>query len=201
MNKRICLLWLAVILLTCLLTGCTQTDSTLAEAPEFSKPVATQDRAEPVQGDLPEQTEPESAIPPEPMEEAPEEEPGEEQIETKEPEEQTMQITIGAHQFTVLLENNDTAAALVEQLPLQLDMSELHGNEKYNYLPFSLPTDAYAPGEIQTGDVMLYGDNCLVVFYQSFSSSYSYTKIGHITDVTDLQEAVGAGNVQMTFAK
>ena len=111
-----------------------------------------------------------------------------------------MKLTIGEYQFTVILEDNETAGELAKQLPLTLNMSELNGNEKYNYLPFSLPTDAYSPMEIKSGDVMLYGDNCLVVFYESFRSSYRYTKVGHIEDVTDLKEAVGAGGVQMEFS-
>ena len=114
-------------------------------------------------------------------------------------EKNTMIITVGEYQFTVSLEDNETVSELKEHLPLTLDMSELNGNEKYNYLPFSLPTESYAPGTIQAGDVMLYGDDCLVVFYKSFSTPYRYTRIGHIDDAADLQTAVGAGGVQMVF--
>ena len=111
----------------------------------------------------------------------------------------TMTITVGDHQFTVTLEDNAAAAALKDHLPLTLDMSELNGNEKYNYMPFSLPTEPYSPGSIQTGDVMLYGDSCLVVFYKSFSTGYSYTRLGHIDDPAGLQDALGTGGVQMTI--
>lgn len=118
---------------------------------------------------------------------------------TQSKEENTMQLTVNGYTFTVILDENKTARALSERLPLELDMQELNGNEKYNYLPFSLPTDTYYPSQIETGDVMLYGDSCLVVFYKSFSTPYSYTRIGHIDDVTDLVRAVGSGNVQMIF--
>ena len=113
----------------------------------------------------------------------------------------TMTMTVGGKQYTVALEQNEAAAALAAQLPLRLDMSELNGNEKYVYLPFTLPTNSVSPGSIEAGDVMLYGKDCLVVFYQSFSTGYSYTRIGHITDPSGLQEAVGRGGVEIGFSK
>ena len=53
---------------------------------------------------------------------------------------------------------------------------------------------------INKGDVMLYQDNCLVIFYKSFSSSYSYTKIGHIKDTSELEQALGEGSVKVGFS-
>lgn len=123
----------------------------------------------------------------------------EETPEQETEEENTMKITVGEQQFTVTLEDNATVEALKEHLPMTLDMSELNGNEKYHYLSFSLPTASYSPGKIKSGDVMLYGDSCLVVFYQSFSTPYSYTRIGRIDDAAELQTVVGAGDIQMTF--
>ena len=111
----------------------------------------------------------------------------------------SMKTTVGEHQFTVTLEDNATAEALEKHLPMTLEMNELNGNEKYRYMPFSLPTDAYSPGMIQVGDIMLYGDNCLVVFYKSFSTPNSYTKIGRIDNTAKLLAAVGADDVQMTL--
>ena len=46
---------------------------------------------------------------------------------------------------------------------------------------------------------MLYGNNCLVVFYESFDTSYTYTKIGHIDDTSGLVDALGTGSVTVTF--
>ena len=65
-------------------------------------------------------------------------------------------------------------------------MKELNGNEKYVYLDSKLPVSEYSPKHINKGDVMLYGNNCLVIFYKSFDTSYSYTKIGHIDNLDDL---------------
>ena len=113
-------------------------------------------------------------------------------------ETQTIQIQINDQTFTAELEDNDTAAAFLEKLPLTLTMQELNGNEKYAY-GISLPAAAEAVGSIQAGDLMLFGDDCLVLFYDSFSTSYSYTRIGHITDPEGLAEAVGKGAADVTF--
>jgi len=113
----------------------------------------------------------------------------------------TMNITVGNATFIATLEDNDTAKELVKRLPLTVDMSELNGNEKYNYLSSNLSTDTSAcPGKINEGDIMLYGNNCLVLFYKTFNSSYSYVKLGHIDNTTCLTEAIGSGNVKVTFS-
>ena len=117
-------------------------------------------------------------------------------------EETTMiNIKIGDKTFTAKLYDNETAKAFAEMLPITLDMNELHGNEKYYNLQNTLPTDNSDIGEIQNGDIMLYGNNCIVLFYDSFSTNYSYTKIGHIENPTELAETVGNGNITITFDK
>ena len=110
-----------------------------------------------------------------------------------------MQIAVGDTRFRVSLESSDTVTALTEMLPLTLDMSELNGNEKYYYLDTSLPSSPEKAGHISEGDIMLYGDNCLVVFYESFDTPYSYTKIGHISDTSGLADALGKDDVTVTF--
>ncbi|MBR2998704.1 hypothetical protein IKF34_03000 [Candidatus Saccharibacteria bacterium] len=84
------------------------------------------------------------------------------------------------------LEENSTTSALVKLLPLDITMNDLNKNEKYAYLDKSLPTNTYSPKHIEAGDVMLFGDNCLVIFYESFDTSYSYSKIGHIDNLPEL---------------
>ena len=109
-------------------------------------------------------------------------------------------IQIGSKSFEAQLEDNATAQAFVQMLPLTLQMEELNGNEKYSYLPESLPTNSERPGRIETGDLMLFGNNCLVLFYQSFSTSYNYTRIGKIGNCSGLKEAVGRGDVSIRFS-
>jgi hypothetical protein len=110
-----------------------------------------------------------------------------------------MRITVGTSTFSATLQSNATANAFRESLPITLTMSELNNNEKYADLEGSLPTNASNPGTIQNGDLMLYGSSTLVLFYKSFSTSYRYTKIGLIDDPKGLEEALGTGDVSITF--
>ena len=95
-------------------------------------------------------------------------------------------VTINNQKYNATIENNETARSFISKLPQEFNMKELNGNEKYIYLDETLPTNSYNPKHIEKGDIMLYGNNCLVVFYKSFDTSYSYTKIGHIQELPDL---------------
>ena len=110
-------------------------------------------------------------------------------------------IIVGSKTFTATLADSETGEAFAALLPLTVTMNELNGNEKYHYLSSSLPTAAYQPGTIHAGDLMLYGNNCVVLFYETFNSSYSYTPIGSIDNPSGLAAALGSGNVSVQFVQ
>jgi len=110
-----------------------------------------------------------------------------------------MKIKIGNSIFIATLYDNATAHSFKSLLPITVNMIELSGNEKYVDLSRSLSTNASNPGTIQNGDLMLYGSSTLVLFYKTFSTSYSYTRLGRIDDVTGLAVALGSGNVFVTY--
>lgn len=106
-----------------------------------------------------------------------------------------MKITIGTAVFTAILYDNPSANALRAMFPLTINMTELNNNEKYYDLPNNLPTNSSIGGDIKVGDLTLYGNNTLVLFYKSFNTSYSYTKLGYIENPIGLATALGNGNV------
>lgn len=110
-----------------------------------------------------------------------------------------LKITIGSSTFKATLLDNPTVTEFKDRLPLTVTMSELNGNEKLYRFSTDLPVNPSNPGTINTGDLMIYGSNTLVLFYQSFSTSYSYTKLGRIENSSGLAEVVGPGNVTVTF--
>jgi hypothetical protein len=112
-----------------------------------------------------------------------------------------MWMTVGERRFAITLTNNAAARAFAAQLPLTLDMSELNGNEKHAELPKGLPAKASRPGAIRNGDLMLYGTDTLVVFYSTFESSYSYTRLGRVDDPAGLAQALGRRNARVLFSK
>ena len=114
-------------------------------------------------------------------------------------ENETMQMKIGDKAYSVVLNNNNTTKALRELLPMTVTMAEFNGNEKYYLLHNSLPSRPEHIGQIKSGDVMLFGDDSLVVFYKDFKTTYSYTRIGHIENAADLEQTLGRGSVIITF--
>lgn len=112
---------------------------------------------------------------------------------------QEIEIIVDGKSFSAELYDNEAAHSFAAMLPLSLTMNELNGNEKYCYLSQPLPTAASTPSYINSGDLMLYGSDCLVLFYESFSSSYQYTPLGRVENAEGLSEAVGVDSVDIEF--
>lgn len=176
---------LAAMLLTlCITTACSEDDPVLTETETPAPPVD--------EGNNDDTEEPETPTPPDS---------GEDDNDNKEdnPMNRNITITVGGTSFAATLADNETARAFAAMLPMTIQMNELNGNEKYHYLDSSLPTGSYRPGTIRTGDLMLYGSDCIVLFYETFSSSYSYTRLGQVDNPDGLAKAVGSGNVSVKF--
>lgn len=110
-------------------------------------------------------------------------------------------MSVGERRFAITLADTEAARAFVAQLPLTLDMPDLNGNEKHVKLPKPLPANATRPGTIRNGDLMLWGADTLVVFYLTFESPYSYTRLGRIEDAAALPQVLGRGQVRIAFSK
>ena len=117
------------------------------------------------------------------------------------PVKNSVTIQVNGKNFSATLEDNPTARAFSEMIPLEIDMTELNGNEKYFYLDKNLPSDSVSVRQIHAGDLMLFGSNCVVLFYKDFPTNYSYTRLGKLDNPADLEKILGAGNVRVKFLK
>ncbi|MBS5724734.1 MAG: hypothetical protein KHW59_03010 [Clostridiales bacterium] len=125
------------------------------------------------------------------------------QAEESEREEDTtmkMHVQIGDKIFTAALENNAAVDAFIEIMeagPVVIQMHDYAGFEKVGSLGTSLPTsDVHTT--TQAGDIVLYNGNQIVIFYGS--NSWSYTRLGKIDDLSGWEEALGSGDVTVTFS-
>ena len=111
----------------------------------------------------------------------------------------TIRITVGGSVFKATLEGNAAATEFKQMLPLTINMKDLNSNEKFFDFSSNLPANASNPRTINSGDLMLWGSNTLVLFYKTFNTSYSYTRLGKIEKPSGLSEALGSGNVTIMF--
>jgi hypothetical protein len=112
----------------------------------------------------------------------------------------TIHLQVGSKTFTVKVFDNESVQTLLEKMPMTITMIELNKNEKYYSMPDTLPTHAENVRTIKAGDLMLYGSDTLVLFYKSFTTSYSYTRLGYIEEMSGLEQALGSGSVEVTFS-
>lgn len=111
-----------------------------------------------------------------------------------------MNLQIGDSTFTATLEENaavESLLDLMETAPLIIQMSDYSGFEKVGSLGVSLPT-SNRQTTTQSGDIVLYNGNQIVIFYGT--NSWSYTRLGKVDDLTGWEEALGNGDVTVTFS-
>ena len=111
-----------------------------------------------------------------------------------------LNVEVNGTTFTATLENNAAVEAFMEMMreaPVVIEMRDYSGFEKVGSLGASLPT-SNSQTTTQAGDIVLYNGNQIVIFYGS--NSWSYTRLGKIDDLTGWEEALGSGDVTVTFS-
>lgn len=120
--------------------------------------------------------------------------------ETEADETMKMNVRIGDKTFTATLEDNAAVREFIQMMksaPISIEMRDYSGFEKVGSLGRTLTAD-----DRQTttgaGDIVLYNGSQIVIFYGS--NSWSYTRIGHIDDLTGWEEALGSGSITAVFS-
>lgn len=112
----------------------------------------------------------------------------------------TFYLTVEGVTFPATFADNQGAEALADLLtdgPLTLSLEDYGSFEKVGSLGQSLPT-SNTHITTQSGDIVLYQGKQIVLFYGS--NAWSYTPLGQVTDLTGWQEALGHGDVTVTFS-
>ena len=123
-------------------------------------------------------------------------------LKQKETEEPMLTLRINNTPVAVQWEGNESVTALmelVEKEPLTISMSMYGGFEQVGPIGQSLPRNDEQT-TTSSGDIVLYSGNQIVVFYGS--NSWSYTRLGRITDKTasEMAELLGNGDVTITIS-
>ena len=111
-----------------------------------------------------------------------------------------MNVQVGDAVFSATLEENEAVTAFVEMMresSVVIRMSDYAGFEKVGPLGTSLPA-SNSQTTTHAGDIVLYNGNQIVIFYGS--NSWSYTRLGHIDDLTGWEKALGNGDVTVIFS-
>ena len=123
------------------------------------------------------------------------------EVSEKKEVEEMLQMTIGGTPVEVKWEDNESVEALkalCQDSPLTIQMSMYGGFEQVGSIGQSLPRND-SQTTTQSGDIVLYSGDQLVVFYGS--NSWAYTRLGHVTDKSDeeMAQLLGNGDVVITI--
>ena len=123
-------------------------------------------------------------------------------VTENETEELSMKLIIGETEVPVNWEENESVTELMkltEENPLIINMSMYGGFEQVGSIGQSLPRDDKQT-TTSSGDIVLYSGNQMVVFYGS--NSWSYTRLGHISDknTEDMTDLLSNGDVTITIS-
>ena len=214
MKKTISFLIFVLFSISVLLASCGNQEAVRSDTPDTSAssesiPADELESTHPSETEEPEQTktpEPEnsaaSSDKPEQELSAPSQETENTESESLEEENSKMKmnVNVNGQYFTATLENNSAVDALVQMMengPVTLQLSDYAGFEKVGSLGQSLPA-SNSQTTTHAGDIVLYQGNQIVMFYGS--NSWSYTRLGHIDDLTGWEEALGSGDVTVTLS-
>ena len=116
--------------------------------------------------------------------------------------EKTLTLRIGSTDVAVKWEDNasvEALKALCEHGPLTISMSMYGGFEQVGPLGTTLPSNNVST-TTAAGDIVLYANSQIVIFYGS--NTWSYTRLGHITDrdAAGMAALLGNGDVTVTLA-
>ena len=106
-------------------------------------------------------------------------------------------VNIEGTTYRAVSESNKAAESFLNNLPLEVEMTDLNENEKRGYTYFKMTTESKKLGKVEIGDLLLSGDSYIVIATKTFKTKDRYTKIGHIQNLGDIP----SGHIKTRISK
>jgi len=109
-------------------------------------------------------------------------------------------LTFGTHTLTATLEDNATARAFADMLPVTLPMMDLYGREMCYRFPDALPTDNARTRGYEVGEIVYYPPmHSFVIMYKQNGERFQMQSIGRIEGDVSLFD--GIGDIDVSFSR
>ena len=109
-----------------------------------------------------------------------------------------MSLKIGETEVPVTWEDNPSAEAMRELLPLTVEMSMYGGFEQVGLIGREIVSNDEQT-KTEPGDIVLYSGDQIVIFYGN--NSWAYTRLGHVElTQAEMTELLGNGDITITIS-
>lgn len=111
-------------------------------------------------------------------------------------------LHIGNEKYVAFIENSDAAQEFAKQAPFGLDMKDENGKAKtYTGRDKFDHTKPEVTGRLQDGDLLLLGNDTIVLVYKDFDTEEEYTRLGWVQNAYELKDVLGSGDISIDFTK
>ena len=104
-------------------------------------------------------------------------------------------VGIDGKRYTAVTEVSYASENFIKNTPVSIEMTDEDGNHKYGCTYFKFTGEAARTNTIKKGDILIYGDSCIVIATKDFNSSGKYKKVAHINDMNGFP----VGNFRVSF--
>ncbi|WP_018118067.1 cyclophilin-like fold protein [Corynebacterium mastitidis] len=112
-----------------------------------------------------------------------------------------MILTAGEKRFEVSWEDNLAVRWLARHSPVEVVAEDYAGQEKVGRLHCSLPAsvlDSSTPNRVRVGELYLYGDRHVVLFYVSKPNRWGgYTRLGRVREASEVAGLKDSGRLRL----
>ena len=108
-----------------------------------------------------------------------------------------IKVNIGGVNYTAITEVSYAAQNFISNFPLSIDMKTEESNRIQGCTYFKFNGDASRAKSVLRGDILIYGDSCVIIATENFSGSSKYKRIAHIDNLG----TISVGNQTVNFSR